>query len=418
MADTMTSVTVDPARLWASIQDTAAFGACAGGGVNRLTLGDDDRQVRDWFRAAAEAAGCTVTVDEVGNMFARRAGRRAGLAPIGIGSHLDTQPTGGKFDGILGVLAGLEVLRALASAGHVTNAPLEIVNWTNEEGSRFAPAMLGSGVFTGVHTAAFARSRRDGDGVSFGEAIERIGYRGEATGAHAFAAMFELHIEQGPILDEEAVPIGVVTGVQGVRWLDVTLRGTTGHTGATPMRLRRNALLGAAGIVEAVDGIARDHGPDAVATVGSLDVSPNSRNVIPGAVTLSVDMRHRDDDVLAAMAASFEHRLPAIAAALGLDHEVTTILDAPAVHFDPRLVAVVEAGADQAGLAHRRLTSGAMHDAAYLARVTPTTMIFVPCRDGVSHNVAEFSSPEACANGAQVLLNAVLALDASLDNGA
>ena len=354
----------------------------------------------------------------VGNRRARRAGRRAGLAPIAIGSHLDTQPTGGKFDGVLGVLAGLEVLRALEDAGHVTNAPLEIVNWTNEEGSRFAPAMLGSGVFTGVHTPEFARGLRDGDGVTFGDALERIGYRGAATGAHPFEAMFELHIEQGPILDGEAVPIGVVTGVQGVRWYDVKLHGATGHTGATPMPLRRNALLGAARVVEAVDGIARTHGPDAVATVGSLDVSPNSRNVIPGAVTLSVDLRHRDDAVLAAMAAAFEALLPDIAAALGLDHEVASVLDAPAVHFDPRLVASVEAGAARAGLAHRRLTSGAMHDAAYLARVTPTTMIFVPCRDGVSHNVAEFASREACANGAQVLLDAVLALDASLDNGA
>ena len=414
----LTGPAIDPERLWASLQETAAFGACDGGGVNRLTLGDDDKRVRDWFRAVAEAVGCTVTVDEVGNMFARRPGRHAGLAPIGIGSHLDTQPTGGKFDGILGVLAGLEILRTLKAAGHVTNAPLEVVNWTNEEGSRFAPAMLGSGVFTGVHTAEFARSRRDGEGVTFGEAIERIGYRGEATRPHAFAAMFELHIEQGPILDSEAVPVGVVTGVQGVRWYDVTLKGTTGHTGATPMRLRRNALLGAARIVEAVDGIARDHGHDAVATVGSLNVSPNSRNVIPGAVTLSVDLRHRDDAVLAAMAASFEGQLPAVAAALGLDQTLTSILDAPAVHFDPRLIASVEAGAAQAGLAHRHLTSGAMHDAAYLARVTPTTMIFAPCRDGISHNVAEFASREACANGAQVLLNAVLALDASLDNGA
>ena len=414
----MANLAIDPDRLWDSLEETAAFGACAGGGVNRLTLGDDDRRVRDWFRAATEAAGCTVTVDAVGNMFARRPGRRAGLAPIGIGSHLDTQPTGGKYDGILGVLAGLEVLRTLEAAGHATNAPIEVVNWTDEEGSRFAPAMLGSGVFTGVHTLEHARGLRDADGVAFGEALDRIGYRGEATGPHPFEAMFELHIEQGPILDVEGVPIGVVTGVQGVRWYDVALTGATGHTGATPMRLRRNALLGAARIVEAVDRIAGDHGPDAVATVGSLDVSPNSRNVIPGAVRFSVDLRHRDDAVLAAMVAAFEAVVPAVAAALRLEHELTTILQSPAVPFDPRLIASVEAGAAQAGLPHRRLTSGAMHDAAYLAAVAPTTMIFVPCRDGISHNVAEFASREACGNGAQVLLNAVLALDASLDNGA
>ena len=404
---------IDEARLWGTIHETAAIGACEGGGLSRLALTEDDRRIRDWFRAATEALGCTMTIDEVGNMFARRAGRHPERDPIAIGSHLDTQPLGGRFDGVLGVLAGLEVLRTLEAAGHVTQAPLELVNWTNEEGSRFAPAMLASGVYAGSFTPDYAYSRRDRAGVSFGDALGAIGYRGaEKAGAHRLAAMVELHIEQGPILEAEAVPIGVVTGAQGARWFDVTLKGGSGHTGATPMRMRRNALTGAARIVTAMDAIAAAHGRDAVATVGCLEVTPNSRNVIPGEVFFTVDLRHPDDAVLASMTEAFEAELDETASAFGLEREVTTVLDTPAVRFDPRLIACVEAGARQAGLGYRRMVSGASHDSVYLARVLPTTMIFVPCAGGLSHNVAEFASREACARGAQVLLNAVLALDA------
>ena len=410
----MQNLTIDSKRLWDNIHETAVFGACEGGGVSRLTLSEDDRRVRDWFRAAAEARGCTVTVDEVGNMFARRPGRRPELDPIAMGSHLDTQPTGGKFDGILGVLAGLEVLRTLEATGYTTNAPIELINWTDEEGSRFAPAMLASGVFAGVFTPDFAHSRRDRDGLTFATALDGIGYRGAETGAHRLAAMFELHIEQGPILEAEGVPIGVVTGVQGVRWYDVTLAGGTGHTGATPMRSRRNALVGAARLIEGMDHIAAAHAPDAVATVGSLEVTPNSRNVIPGEVYFTVDLRHPDDGALAEMASAFAASLERVTAELGLDHSLTPILDMPAVAFDPKLIACVEAGADKAGFRHRRIVSGAAHDAAYISRVAPTTMIFVPCLGGISHNVAEYCAPEACAAGAQVMLNAVLAFDETL----
>ena len=410
----MQNLTIDAARLWDTIHETAAFGACESGGVARLTLSEDDRRVRDWFRAATEALGCTVSVDEVGNMFARRPGRRDDLAPIAMGSHLDTQPTGGKFDGVLGVLAGLEVLRTLHATGYTTNAPLELINWTNEEGSRFAPAVLASGVFAGVFTPAFAFSRLDRDGVSFADALDCIGYRGAKTGAHGLSAMFELHIEQGPVLEAERVPVGIVTGVQGVHWYDVTLKGGTGHTGATPMRMRRNALVGAARLIDGMDRIAAAHAPDAVATVGSLEVTPNSRNVIPGEVWFTVDLRHPDAAALAAMTTAFETLLAETATDLGLEHELTPILDMPPVVFDPTLIACVEAGADKAGLAHRRLVSGAAHDAAYIAGVAPTTMIFVPCLGGISHNVAEYSSPEDCGAGAQVLLNAVLAFDDTL----
>jgi acetylornithine deacetylase/succinyl-diaminopimelate desuccinylase-like protein len=253
----LTNLTIDPQRLWDSLMETARFGATVKGGIRRLTLSDEDRQVRDWFRRACEAIGCTVTVDDCGNMFARRPGRRNDLPPICMGSHLDTQPTGGKFDGTLGVLGALEVMRTLHASGYETNAPIEIVNWTNEEGSRFAPAMLASGVFAGAFTREFAYSREDRDGKTLAAELERIGYRGdEPVGTRKIGAMFELHIEQGPILEAEGKMAGVVTGVQGMRWYEVTVRGQEAHTGATPMHLRRNALLGAARMIEAIDAIA------------------------------------------------------------------------------------------------------------------------------------------------------------------
>jgi len=411
----MQNLTIDAVRLWNTLHETAQFGACEGGGINRLTLTDDDRRVRAWFRETVEALGCTVTVDDVGNMFARRPGRRDDLLPIAIGSHLDTQPTGGKFDGILGVLAGIEILRTLHDTGYVTNAPLEIVNWTNEEGTRYAPAMLCSGVFAGVFPREFAWSRTDRDGLRFIDELERIGFKGtQEAGARQFGAMFELHIEQGPILEAEETMIGVVTGVQGARWYDVRLKGSTGHTGATPMRLRRNALVGASEVVLAVDRVAHAHGPDAVASVGCLDVTPNSRNVVPGEVFLTVDLRHPDDGVLARMAQAFEAGLERVTEAYGLETELTPIWDSPAVQFAPDLIACVEAGAEQAGFSHRRIVSGAGHDAAYIARVAPTTMVFVPCLGGISHNVTESTTREECAAGAQVLLNAVIAHDNTL----
>ncbi len=355
---------VDAERLWGMIEATAAFGAIPGGGLDRQALTAPDREVRDWFRATCEALGCSVAVDEMGNMFARRPGRRDDLPPIAVGSHLDTQPTGGRFDGVLGVLAGVEILQVLAEADYVTEAPLEIVNWTNEEGARFAPAMLASGVFAGVYTPDYARGRRDAAGVSFGEALEAIGYSGpERAGARKLGALFELHIEQGPVLEAEDKSIGVVTGGQGARWYDCTFRGGTGHTGATPMRLRRNALVGAAKLVVAVDGIAADAGPDAVGSVGRLEVSPNSRNVIPGEVRFSVDLRHPDDGVLDAMASRFETLFAETADELRLDHEMERVLTFPAVRFDPKMIACVEAGAERAGARWRHIVSGAAHDA-------------------------------------------------------
>jgi beta-ureidopropionase / N-carbamoyl-L-amino-acid hydrolase len=406
---------INAQRLWDSLMHTARIGATAKGGICRLTLTDLDREVRDWFRGECEALGCTVTVDEVGTMFARRPGKNPKLAPIAMGSHLDTQPTGGKFDGVLGVLAALEAVRTLSELNYETNAPIEIVNWTNEEGSRFAPAMLASGVFAGVFTPEFAYARTDRDGKTFGEELARIGYHGEAkAGAHQFSAMFELHIEQGPILEAESRMIGVVQGVQGIRWYEVTVTGQEAHTGATPMRLRQNALLGAARMIERIDAIAREHAPDAVGSVGLIENRPNSRNVIPGEVFFTVDFRHPDDAVLDDMEDEFRAALAEITAALHLTYSETRIWNSPAVRFAPELIECVRAGAEKAGFTTRDIISGAGHDAAYIARVAPTTMIFVPCAGGISHNEAESTSFDECAAGAQVLLNAVLEFDRRL----
>ncbi|MFZ3361789.1 MAG: M20 family metallo-hydrolase [Xanthobacteraceae bacterium] len=406
---------IDGRRLWDSLMQTAQIGATPKGGICRLTLTDLDRQVRDWFKTQCEALGCTVAVDEVGNMFARRPGKNPALAPIAMGSHLDTQPTGGKFDGVLGVLGALEAMRTLHETAYETNSPIEIVNWTNEEGSRFAPAMLASGVFAGVFTPDYAYARLDRDGKAFGEELARIGYKGpERAGARTFAAMFELHIEQGPILENEERMIGVVQGVQGMRWYEVTIAGQEAHTGATPMRLRKNALLGAARMIERIDAIAQRHAPDAVGTVGLIENRPNSRNVIPGEVFFTVDFRHPDEKILDAMESEFRATLAEIIASLRLASTESRIWNSPAVKFAPELIDCVRIGAAKAGFTGRDMISGAGHDAAYIARVTPTTMIFVPCAGGISHNEAESTSFEECAAGAQVLLNAVLEYDRRL----
>jgi beta-ureidopropionase / N-carbamoyl-L-amino-acid hydrolase len=411
----MQNLQINPQRLWDTLMETAQIGATAKGGICRLTLTDLDRQVRDWFKAQCEALGCTVAVDEVGNMFARRPGKNDNLAPIAMGSHLDTQPTGGKFDGTLGVLGALEAMRTLHETGYETNAPIEIVNWTNEEGSRFAPAMLASGVFAGVFSPDFAYGRADRDGKTFGEELGRIGYKGkEKAGARKFAAMFELHIEQGPILEDEGRMVGIVQGVQGMRWYEVTVSGQAAHTGATPMRLRKNALLGAARLIARIDAIAHEHAPDAVGAVGLIENRPNSRNVVPGEVFFTVDFRHPDDKVLDVIEGKFRAALPQILEPMHLTYNEARIWDSPAVKFAPELIACVRAGAEKAGFKSRDMISGAGHDAAYVARVAPTTMIFVPCAGGISHNEAESTSFDECAAGAQVLLNAVLEFDRKL----
>jgi N-carbamoyl-L-amino-acid hydrolase len=364
----------------------ATMGGTAKGGVCRLTLTEEDRQARDWLAKQATALGCAMSVDDMGVMYARQRGQRNDVPPIAIGSHLDSQPTGGKFDGALGVLAALEVLQTLHAAGYETFAPVELVNWTNEEGSRFAPALTASGVFARVFEHDWALARADRSGIRFGEALEKIGYRGsERCGTRKFSAHFEVHIEQGPVLEREGKDIGVVTGVQGTRWFECTMTGAEAHTGSTPMQGRRNALIGAARVIEAVDAIARAHPP--------------------------IDMRHPRDDVLDAMEHKLGDAVADAASALGLSAALTKIWTQPPVVFDPDCVECVRRAAARCGYSMRDIVSGAQHDSAYVARVAPTSMIFVPCRDGISHNEAEFSSQEQCARGAQVLLHAVLEFD-------
>jgi N-carbamoyl-L-amino-acid hydrolase len=404
------NLAINAERLWGEIIETAAIGGTPKGGVCRLTLTELDRQVRDWFKARAETLGCTVTVDDMGAMFARRGGT-ADVPPIAFGSHLDTQPTGGKFDGVLGTLGALEALRTLVEAGYETYAPIEVVNWTNEEGARFAPAMVSSGVFGGAIEKGWAESRTDRDGVSFAQALTSIGYRGaQKCGEHPLSAFFELHIEQGPILEAEGKDIGIVTGVQAMRWYEVTITGQDAHTGATPMTSRKNALLGAARMIDAIDAVGRKHAPGG-ATVGRIENRPNSPNVVPGEVFFTIDLRHPDGAALNSMESDVRAALDQICDPLGLTFAEQRIWDQPVVRFDADCVAAVRRAVTLSGYTARDIVSGAGHDAAYVSRVAPAAMIFVPCRGGISHNEAEFSSKEQCAKGAQVLLQAVLDYD-------
>jgi N-carbamoyl-L-amino-acid hydrolase len=406
---------INPERLWDEIIETGKIGGTVKGGVNRLTLTELDRQVRDWFKQKAESLGCTVTIDDMGAMFARRPGQRDDVPPIAMGSHLDTQPTGGKFDGILGVLGALEALRTLHEAGYETFAPIEVVNWTNEEGARFAPAMVSSGVFAGAFEHDWASSRKDPDGITFAEALAKIGYRGlQKCGEHPLSAFFELHIEQGPLLEAEGKEIGVVNGIQGIRWFEVTVAGQDAHSGTTPMPRRRNALLGAMKIVKQVNAIALEHAPLAVGTVGFMQVRPNSPNVIPGEVFFTVDLRHPETKTLEAMESALHAAITNACKPQNLESKVSKILDQPPVHFNPECIDCVREAAKASGYSMRDMVSGAGHDAGYVSRVAPASMIFAPCHNGVSHNEAEFTSKEQCAAGAQVLLQAVLNYDRRL----
>ncbi|SED69779.1 N-carbamoyl-L-amino-acid hydrolase [Rhizobiales bacterium GAS191] len=408
MAD-LSNIRIDGARLWDSLMEMAKIGATPKGGCKRLTLTDLDRQGRELFTSWCQAAGCSVAVDEMGNMFARRPGTENGLPPVMMGSHLDTQPTGGKFDGVLGVLGALEVVRSLNDLKLKTRYPIEIANWTNEEGSRFAPAMVSSGVFAGVYTKEFAYACQDHDGLKLGDELVRIGFKGEEpVGKRPIHALFELHIEQGPILEAEDVEIGVVTHGQGQRWYEIKLTGFESHAGSTPMPRRKDALLGAARIVELVNRTALANAPLAVGTVGMLDVYPNSRNVIPGEVTLACEFRNPEDAVLTAMDAALKAGVEAITKEVGLSYDLKEIFYYQPVAFDKGCVAAVRRAAQHFGYTHRDIVSGAGHDACYIARVAPTSMIFTPCVDGISHNEAEDIKPDWATAGANVLMHAVL----------
>lgn len=395
-------------RLWGSLMEMAKIGATDKGGCCRLALTDLDKQARDLFVSWCKDAGCTIRIDQMGNVFARRAGEDDDLAPVMTGSHIDTQPTGGRFDGVYGVLAGLEVIRSLNDHGVKTRHPVEASIWTNEEGSRFAPAMVASGVFAGVFDLDYGLSRKDKDGKTMGEELARIGYAGPAKVGGDVHAFFEVHIEQGPILEEAGIPIGVVTHGQGQRWYELTLTGVESHAGPTPMSRRKDALLGAARVVELVNRVGLQHAPLACATVGMVNVFPNSRNVIPGRVFLTIDIRHPHDDVLTKMDQAVRAGIDEIAKGIGLGSELEQIFYYAPIPFDETCVGAVRGAAQALGYEHRDIVAGAGHDACYLSKVAPTSMVFVPCIGGISHNEIEDAKPEWITAGGNVLLNAMV----------
>jgi beta-ureidopropionase / N-carbamoyl-L-amino-acid hydrolase len=403
------AVTINQERLWNSLMELARIGATEKGGVRRLALTDLDRQGRDLFIRWCKEAGCTVKVDAVGNIFARRAGLDDSLPPIITGSHLDTQPSGGKFDGNYGVLAGLEVIRTLNENRVQTQAPIEIAVWTNEEGSRFTPVMMGSGVFVGAFELDMVLKRTDIDGITVGDALNQIGYAGpEQVGGRAVGAYFEAHIEQGPILEDEHKVLGVVVGALGLRWYDVVITGMDAHAGPTPMRLRKDALVAASQIVTEINAIAYRYQPNGRGTVGFMQVKPNSRNVIPGEVRFSVDLRHAEDDQLERMEQDMRSACERFAQGQNCTASVERVANYPACKFNPDCVEAVRKSAQQQGLSHMDIVSGAGHDAIYMARICPTSMIFVPCEGGISHNEIENAKAEDLAAGCNVLLQAVV----------
>lgn len=404
-----TNQRVDGARLWGSLMEMAAVGATPKGGVRRLALSDLDRQGRDLFRTWCEDAGLTVRVDAIGNMFARREGQDPTRRPVLFGSHLDSQPSGGKFDGALGVLAGLEVMRSLNDLGITTEAPLELVNWTDEEGSRFGYSLMGSGVWSGVLDLNKMRGLSDLDGVTVAQALAETGIEGpERPEAFPADAFFELHIEQGPILEQEGRTIGIVTGAQAQIWYDAVALGQDAHAGTTPPVARRDALVATARVIELVDRLMRSRGEDGRGTVGQLSVVPNSRNVIPGEVRFSVEFRHFDEHEVERLDEEFSREAAAIADSHGVSLSLHRLFRIPAQVFDPECVALVRQAAARLGLPARDIISGAVHDAVYVSRRVPTAMIFTPCKGGLSHNEAESILPEEAEAGCQVLFEAVV----------
>ena len=405
----MKNLRIDPDRLWDSLMEMAKIGPGIAGGNNRQTLTDEDAEGRALFQKWCEDAGMKMGVDTMGNMFASRAGSDPDALPVYVGSHLDTQPTGGKYDGVLGVLGGLEVIRTLNDLDVTTKHPIVVVNWTNEEGTRFAPAMLASGVFAGKHDQEWAYDRVDSEGKKFGDELKRIGWVGdEKVGAREMHAMFELHIEQGPILEAENKDIGVVTHGQGLRWIECKITGKESHTGSTPMRMRKNAGRGLALVTELVHEIAMKHQPNAVGAIGHIDVYPNSRNIIPGQIVCTVDMRTHLLDILEAMVAEFEEKAPKLCSEIGVDFECSIVGQFNPPAFDEGCVSAVREAAEELGYSHMDIVSGAGHDACWINDLAPTAMIMCQCEDGLSHNEAEEISKEWAQAGTDVLLHAVL----------
>ena len=396
-------------RLWNSLMEMAKIGPGVAGGNNRQTVTDEDGEGRHLFQSWCTAAGMTMGLDQMGNMFAHRAGTDADVLPVYVGSHLDTQPTGGKYDGVLGVLSGLEIIRTLNDLNIQTKHPIVVTNFTNEEGTRYAPALLSSGVFVGIHTQEWAYEREDANGLKFGAELERIGWKGdEEVGARKMHAFFELHIEQGPILEAEAMEVGVVTHGQGLSWTQVTITGRESHTGSTPMPMRKNAGLGMARVLELVDEIAWSHKPHAVGAAGHIDVYPNSRNVIPGKVVFTIDFRSPELAIIEDMNARLRQGAQKICDEMGLEVTFEKVGGFDPVEFDAGCVSAVRNAAERLGYSHRDLISGAGHDACLINRVAPTAVVMCPCVDGLSHNEAEEISKDWAVAGTDVLLHAVL----------
>jgi N-carbamoyl-L-amino-acid hydrolase len=403
------NIKINGDRLWESLMEMAKIGPGVAGGNNRQTLTDEDGVARLLFQNWCEEAGCSMGLDTMGNMFAMRAGQDSDALPVYVGSHLDTQPTGGKYDGVLGVLGGLELIRTLNDLDIKTKHPIVVTNWTNEEGTRYAPPMLSSGVFAGIHSEDWAKNRVDADGKKFGDELKRIGWEGdEPVGQRKMKAMFELHIEQGPILESEGKDIGVVTHGQGLSWTQVTITGKDAHTGSTPMPMRRNAGLGMARILEKVDAIALSNAPHAVGAAGHIDVYPNSRNVIPGKVVFTVDFRSPDINVLTTMENQLREEGQKVADQMELDIAFEKVGGFDPVTFDENCVSAVRNAAERLGYSHLNIISGAGHDACWINQVAPTAMIMCPCVDGLSHNEAEEISKDWAVAGTDVLLHAVL----------
>lgn len=403
-----TNLRVNSDRLWKSLMDMAKIGATEKGGVCRLALTDLDKEARDLFVKWCKEAGCTIKIDKMGNVFARRSGKDNTLAPVVTGSHIDSQPTGGKFDGVYGVLAGLEVIRSLNDAKIETLRPIEASIWTNEEGSRFAPAMVASGIFGGVFELDYGLSRPDLDGKTMGEELARIGYAGdEPVGGRPIHAFFEAHIEQGPILEHDKKQIGIVQGGLGQRWMEVTMIGVESHAGPTPMRIRKDAMVGAASVITAVNKIGNSY-QHACATVGLVQCMPNSRNTIPGKVFFTIDLRHNEDEILSKMAAEAKDACEKASKENGLILEYKEIWYLPPTHFSRDCVKAVENAANELGFTSMPIISGAGHDSFYISRVAPAAMVFVPCEGGISHNEIENAKPEDIAAGCSVLMSAMV----------
>ncbi len=411
MTDIQRNLSVNKSRLWNMHLEMAKIGPGVAGGNNRQALTDDDRMGRDLFKTWCEAADMTVSIDNMGNMFSRRAGTNQTLPPVLAGSHLDTQPTGGRFDGVFGVLAALEAVQTMNDLGIKTERPIEIVNWTNEEGSRFGPPMMGSAVFAGVLSEAEAKATKDQDGFTMGEALKEIDYVGkEPTQSRPVHAFIECHIEQGPFLEREDKAIGVVTGVQAMRWYKARVLGEARHAGTTPPSSRKDALTAAAKLVLKIDEIMQQRGDAGRCTVGIFQAFPGSPNVCPDRVEFTVDMRNPTSEELNKMDREFRRAAEDLYLDTGCGVEIEEIWFSEPVHFDQTCIDAIRRGANEHGHPWRDIMSGAGHDAVNMARIAPSAMIFIPCKDGISHNEAEYSSPEAIAAGADVLLSTLLDL--------